>query len=280
MLLTPQQIIYISNQYTIYITLILLIIGIIGNSFNLLVFLISKIFHGNPCVFLLIILSIIDICQIVITLSSRILTDALGVDPTSRSIIWCRLRGYIAQTLTLTFMSTICFISFDQFLSTSYLFYLRNLSILKFAHRFLYITICLSLLHGIPLLIIPEIQSTKGCNIYNTEYFSYYMYFYFIGLIGLIPILISGVFSILAFYNINHIVRRQIPIARRRLDQQLTIIALLRTFCCIFLMLPYIIYRIYYYKEASTQNSLMKTAIIHLVGAFANSLIILNCSVK
>ena len=271
-----QQIIRISNEYTIYMTLVLLIGGIIGNCLNLLIFSTSKIFRESPCAFLLIVLSLTDIGQVVITLSSRILSSALGVDPTTASLVWCRLRGFLAQILSLTSVYTICFIAFDQFLSTSYLFYLRNLSNLKVAHRFILIMICLSTIHSFPLLIIPENHPTKGCNIYNSAYFFYNTYIYFIGLIGILPTLISSLFSFLSCYNIRHIIPRQIGLARRRLDRQLTIIAFVRTICSIVLVLPYIVYRIYYYINASSGNSAMQIAILSLVGAIANSLIIFN----
>lgn len=274
MSLTAQQILFISHQYTIYVTLFLLIGGIIGNILNLLIFTTSKIFRGNQCVLLLIIVSIVDNGQIIITLSSRILTDAFGVDPAQRSLIWCRLRAYIAQALTLISNSTICFLAFDQFLSTSYKFYLKNFSTLKLTRRYLSITICFSLIDGIPLVIYLDLHPIRGCNIYNAIYVSYYTYFYFIGLIAIIPALISSIFSLLAFYNIDHIIRRQISVTRRQLDQQFTIMALLRTICFISLSLPYIIYRIYSIKESTADNTPMKTAIISLVGAFANSLII------
>jgi hypothetical protein len=68
-------------------TLLLLISGFIENFLNILVFTNLKIFHSNQCAFLLIIESIIDISQVVITLTSRILTDAFPIDPAQKSVI-------------------------------------------------------------------------------------------------------------------------------------------------------------------------------------------------
>jgi hypothetical protein len=208
------------------------------------------------------------------------LTDAVGVDPIQKSVVWCRIRSFLAQVFFLISVSTICFIAFNQFLSTSYLFYLKNLSTFKLTRQFLSIIICFSILHGIPLLIFMDIHPSSGCNIYNSIYFSYFMYFYFVGLIGLISVTISGIFSLLALYNVRHIIRRQIPIARRRFDHQLTIMSLLRVMCLIILVLPYIIYRIYSLTEPIIQNNPIKLAIISLVGAFANSLVVLNYAVR
>ncbi|CAF4435998.1 unnamed protein product, partial [Adineta steineri] len=62
---------------------------------------------------------------------------------------------------------------------------------------------------------------------------------------GLFPICVSSLFSILAYRNVRHIVRRQIPINRRRLDQQLTAMIFVRVIFYVILQLPFTIYRIY-----------------------------------
>lgn len=274
-----ERIIFISSQYTIYVIPLFLIAGLIGNSLNLLVFTTSRIFRDKRCAYLLIIISITDTAQLVINLTLRILTDALGVDPTQRSAVWCRVRGFLAQTFALVSVSTISYMAFDQFTSTSYSLRLRSLNTNRFARRFLIIAFCLCLLHGIPVSLFSQIESSRGCNIYNAAYLFYFTYVYFIGLAGLIPVAFSSVFGLLALYNIRHIVRREVNLTRRRLDQQLTAMALLRVITLAVLLLPYLAYRVYFLHQNVKQDDRDKAAIIQLTGAVANSFVILNYAV-
>jgi hypothetical protein len=63
--------------------------------------------------------------------------------------------------------------------------------------------------------------------------------------IGVLPIVVSSLFSILAFQNVRRIVRRQIPVVRRRLDRQLTAMILVRVALFVITTLPYVIFRTY-----------------------------------
>ena len=53
---------------------------------------------------------------------------------------------------------------------------------------------------------------------------------------GLLPIFVSSLFSLLAYRNVRRIVRRQIPMDRRRLDQQLTAMIFMRVIFFILLL--------------------------------------------
>ncbi|CAF3676024.1 unnamed protein product [Rotaria socialis] len=66
-----------------------------------------------------------------------------------------------------------------------------------------------------------------------------------ITLVGMIPIVISALFSLLAYRNVRHIIRRQTPVFRRRLDRQLTAMILLRVSLFVFKNLSDISFRIY-----------------------------------
>ncbi|CAF0868503.1 unnamed protein product [Adineta steineri] len=52
-------------------------------------------------------------------------------------------------------------------------------------------------------------------------------------------------FGVIAYYNVRHIVRRQLPIVRRKLDKQITAMVLTRVIAFVCLTLPYNVYRIY-----------------------------------
>ncbi|CAF1158460.1 unnamed protein product [Adineta steineri] len=64
-------------------------------------------------------------------------------------------------------------------------------------------------------------------------------------IVGFLPIVIASSFSVLAYRNVRRIVRRQLPIVRRKLDKQITAMVLIRVIAYVCLVSPYNIYRIY-----------------------------------
>ncbi|CAF4045710.1 unnamed protein product [Adineta steineri] len=73
----------------------------------------------------------------------------------------------------------------------------------------------------------------------------YSTFFFYPVLGGFLPIVIASLFSILAYHNVRRIVRRQLPIVRRKLDKQITAMVLMRVIAFVCLVLPYNAYRIY-----------------------------------
>ncbi|CAF1402532.1 unnamed protein product [Adineta ricciae] len=86
--------------------------------------------------------------------------------------------------------------------------------------------------------------------------------------------------STLAFRNVHHIVRRQIPIARRRLDQQMTTMVLVRVIIYVCFLLPYVIYRIYAINVPVTQNDLLQYSIRQLIQTLFQSLSAVNFTIS
>ncbi|CAF4238308.1 unnamed protein product, partial [Adineta steineri] len=95
-------------------------------------------------------------------------------------------------------------------------------------------------------------------------------------LTGLLPITIATSFSILAYRNVRHIVRRQLPIVRRNLDKQITAMVLMRVIAFVCLLLPYITYRIYVINFPISRSTPMAYAIGRLIQAIFTSLYIIN----
>jgi hypothetical protein len=234
-----------SQLFFSYFTYINFGLGLIGNLLNIFVFTNLKIFRHNRCAFYLIVESIVDIAQLTQILVNEIWELPLnGMDPTSESSVWCKLKTMSVQWFRLMLASTVCFAAIDQFLSTNYSVYLRQLSSLKLAQRQICIATVLCLIHTVPFGVFAEIQPSSGCIITNTALVNYYSFFYYPVLNGLLPIFVSSMFSILAYRNVRRIIRRQIPIHRRRLDQQLTAMIFVRVIFFVLLQLPFTIYRI------------------------------------
>lgn len=116
--------------------------------------------------------------------------------------------------------------------------------------------------------------------VYNSILRKYFSYFYYPILTSSLPLIITSTFSILAYRNVRHVVRRQIPIERRRLDKRLTAMILARVICLVTLGLPYIIYCLYALNISPDENNSLKLAIIKLIDAIMLSLFYANYSIN
>ena len=211
--------------------------GFIGNLINILVLTNLKIFHFNRCAFYLTVESVVDTSHVFFGFVD-------STFPLASSVVWCKLRAILIQWCRMMVASIVCFAAVDQYLSTNPFPYLREWSSLNVAHYQIYVASLLCILHTIPFAVTSQIDPTLGCVIANIDLSDYYSYFYFPFLNGLLPIFISSLFSLLAYQNVRRIVRRHIPIDRRRLDQELTAMIFARVISFVLLQLPYTIHRI------------------------------------
>ncbi|CAF1316942.1 unnamed protein product [Rotaria sordida] len=251
---TAIDILRISQKYTLYISYIILIIGIIGNFLNIFVFTNFKAFRNNQ------------------------LTPN-GIDPGNSILFWCKFRATMIPLCTIISFSTICFSACDQYLSTNLPFNIRKLSTIKLAQILIFTAIIITILHAIPFSIFLEIR-TSLCAVFNPIMSQYLSFFYYPILSGLLPIFIASLFSILAYRNVRRIVRRQIPIVRRRLDRQLTAMVLVRVITFVILTLPYAIQRMYTYITKINQSNLFLFAINTLIGGIMGSFFNLNYAIS
>ncbi|CAF1043532.1 unnamed protein product [Adineta steineri] len=269
-------ILFVSKEFALYGYFIILISGIIGNIGNILVFTYYKIFRRNQCAFYLIVETITDCCLLLVALPFRISELAFALDLTRASLIWCKLKAMISYTSTLITFSAICFAAIDQYLSTNYHPWLRQLSTLKLAHRLTYSSIIIWVVYGSMFLIFFEIQSTAGCTIYNVDFARYFSFFHYIMLNGMIPILVSSIFSLLAYLNVRRIVQMRMIVVRRKLDKQLTAMVLTKVVFLVCTILPSIIFRIYILNVTVDPNDTVRIAIHQLVSNIAYALFYIN----
>jgi hypothetical protein len=202
-----------------------------------------------------------------------------GIDPGNISPIWCKLKTLFGQWCRLMLAFIVCFAAIDQFLSTNPMAFLRQLSSLQIAHRQIYVCTFVCFLHLIPFAVFLQIHHSLGCIITNIGLVNYYSFFYYPVLNGLLPVFISSLFSLLAYQNVRRIIRRQISIDRRRLDQQLTAMVFVRIISYTILTLPYIIYRIYSLNVTINQTDLHRYAVNQLIYSVVGSLIPINHAV-
>ncbi|CAF1423640.1 unnamed protein product [Adineta steineri] len=276
--LSPSSILQFSTQYSLYSNCITCVAGLIGNTLNILVFTKLKLFRNNQCILYLTVESIFNFINDLTVIIVNIVSSIYGDSAINQSSIWCRLRYIIFPLTILVPTSMICFAACDQFFSTNYRLNLRQSCTFKLGRYLVFLSIFMSLCHTILFSFSTGIQPLIGCSIINPIWIEYATYFYYPILTGLLPIFITSLFSFLAYQNVRRVVRRQIPIERRRLDHQITAMVLTRAVCFVIFMLPYTIYRIYSININGKQIDMLRSAIERLIQTVFYSFLNLNSS--
>jgi hypothetical protein len=252
---TEQTIVFINHIISVYVGFFIIITGFIGNIINILVFTQLKLFRRNQSAFYLTVAPIVDCCQLIFTTCIRVIAAAFSFDPTQTSLIWCKLRIYLAQCGATISLATVCFAAIDQYLSTSYHNRLRQISTFKLAQRLIGILIIFTALYAIPFPIFQEIRPSSGCATYNPTFNYFYSFVHLCIILGILPIVVSSFFSLLAYQNVRRITRRQMPIVRRRLDRQLTAMILVRVALFVITTSPFVGSRIYEINNSVDENN-------------------------
>jgi hypothetical protein len=277
---TAMEILNFVSQYSFYSGCFIFAFGIIGNAINILVFTQLKLFRDNRSAFYLTVESISSCLYLFIIFILTIFTLIYGDDGTGRFLVWCRVRYILGQTGVLIVFSMTCCAAADQFFSTNYRLNLREFFTLKVARWFTFTFVCVWTIHSIIFGLFSGIQPSVGCVISNQIYVEYAIFFLYPVLFGLLPIVIASFFSLLAFQNVRRIVRRQLPIVRRRLDRQMTAMVLIRVVFFVCFAFPYCIFRIYAINYPISRSQPMEFATRQLLQAIFLSFTNLNYTVQ
>ena len=277
---TATQILTAVEEFSLYLTFVLFVVGNVGSMINLLVLSTLKLFRGNQCVFYLIVECVVNIGQLTILCTIYILPLIYKFEPGNVSTVWCKLKNVLPQLLRLLSTSMVCLAAFDQFLSTSHRLFLRQCSSLRLARRLCVAALCLWVCHSIPYTVFYAIVPPSGCINRSAQLIKYYSFFYYPILHGLLPILMSSLLSLLAYRNVRYLVRRQVPVVRRRLDRQLTAMVFVRVIVFVILLLPYTIYRIYSLNVTIARTEQYRFAVDRLIYSVTSSLSNFNYAVR
>ena len=236
----------ITQYVSIYFGIPILAAGILGGILNIIVFLSLQTFRQNSCAFYLTIMFIVNIGQLLTGLLSRIMISGYGIDWTTISQFYCKFRYFLLQTCTLTSLSCICFATIDQYLATSSIVRWRQWSSLKVAHRLTIAMCILWSLHGILYLVFlahvySPVTGTIICGIADTTFGTYSTYGYLLILTGFLPIAVTIIFALLAFRNVRQLAHHTVPLVRRELEKQLTIMVLVQVALNSLALLPFTI---------------------------------------
>ncbi len=270
----------ITAAYGTYAGIITCTTGIIGSLLNMFMFTNLKFFRSNRCVFYLTIESISNIIYQIFTMISTILRSFYGNNALAYSLIWCRLIYILSQSCGLTTYSMICCAAGDQFFSTNYRLNLRQMCTVKLAWYLIFIITPIWLIHSIVFACFVNIVPLLGCIISNPIMVRYATFFVYPILAGLLPVTIASLFSLMAFRDVRRIVRRQIPIVRRRFDRQITAMVLVRVVFFVFTALPLSLYRIYAVNVTISSANPLAYAIKLLIQQVITSICNLNFMVR
>ncbi|CAF1416915.1 unnamed protein product [Rotaria sordida] len=233
-----------SQQITLYLGQSILIFGIIGGTLNLIVFLSLKTFRQSSCAFYLIIMSCVNIGQLVTGCLSRIMIVGYNIDWTQTSLFYCKSRWFFFQTFTLTSYACMCFAIIDQYLATSTYRRWQHWNNIKLAYCLCTVSFIFTILHGFPSIIyfnFTNLPTTNKliCTITNSVYQRYRTYGFNVFLAGALPVFTTVLFGSLAYRNVKHLASRTVPLVRRELDRQLTSMVLVQVVYISIAVVPY-----------------------------------------
>lgn len=267
---------YISKQINLYVASFFYITGVVSNILCLLMFLSMKRIQKNPSSIYLLVTSIGNLILFNTSFLSRIILPNFNLDPSSTSLVWCKLRQYFGHASSMTSLFCTAWAMIDQYLLTSGNARFRQFSTIKIAHLLVSITFFLSILQSIPLIIYNEINVSKTTNITscslsnNIFYRSYVAYFVTPFLLGIIPTLIMIVFAVLAYANINYLHQEQI---RTQIQQQLTRMVSAQAWFILIGMIAYTAQTVYslvtMYTAKSTLRQAQENVVLTITGVLS-----------
>ena len=251
---------WISQQLNIYCGLPMLVFGLLGCVWNILVFRHYSLRPISCCTYLLA-GSVASIVQLLFGLVPRILADGFHVDRTVTDAVWCKLRNYTTHCASLMTLSCLVWATLDRFFSTCRQLKWRYLNSVYLARQICLWTLIVwmsatipSLVYSRPIQITP---TTRRCASSSWLWAKIALYFFNLCCYGLFPWFFMSLFGYLTLRRVRRTSRRRVqPLAAvtltrlTRIERQLTSVLFLQMITCIFSSIPYCVQSIY---ESVTQ---------------------------
>ena len=229
------------QQVVLYSGIPILVLGLIGDTLNLIVFLSLKTFRENSCAFYLTMMSMFNIGQLLTGLLSRIMISGFDIDWTQYSLFYCKFRTFLFQVTTAISFACLCLATIDQYLSTCTRPHWQQWCNIRIARRLFLLIILLLIIEQIPTIIYyVQIQSSgkQICTITDVSFVQANTYLNYLILGNTAPLLITICFGSMAYRNIRQIAYRTVPLVRRELDKQLSVMVLVQGTYFLFTILP------------------------------------------
>ena len=241
---------FAAKEITIYVGFFFFISGLIGGPLVLIVFLSLNTFRQSSCAFYLIIMSFVNTLHLFTGLLTFIMINGFGINWTIMSTFYCKFRPFYVQLSVLLSFTCMCMAIIDQFLATCAHPRWRRWNSIRLACYIVIGAVVIWILHGIPFLMyynltLSTITGKPSCDITNAIFRKYNIVYLLPFLQSGIPLMTMIIFGCLAYRNVQQIAYRTVPLVRRELDKQLTVMVLIQVFCDIFAVMPQVIYSIW-----------------------------------
>ncbi|CAF1052743.1 unnamed protein product [Adineta ricciae] len=283
----------IGSNIAIYGGFVVLLMGVIGGLLNLTVFLTLRTFRRNSCALYLTIMSIFNIGQLCTGLLPRIFLYAYGSDGTGASLFYCKFRLYFSHICVMISLTCFCLATIDQYCATAHWACLKRMCHFRVALSLVFVFSLVWILHGIPYAVFNNHVIANGtnkvsCEMTNAFYIQYRTYFIVLILLGFLPFSVTASFGSMSYGNIRRTSRDTVPIARRELDKQLTVMVLVQVLANFFTLLPYTIVNILSLNAERSDDRLFRaklqlashiTLMLYYV-YYANSFYVYVCTSK
>jgi hypothetical protein len=260
----------ISRQLSLYVALVLMIVGTIGNGLNILIFT-CKNLRSNPCSLYFLFSSIANLPVIYVDMMTQMLTEYFGIPTDTSSDFVCKFKFYIVETFRALSASYIALASFDRYTSSCQNVNRRRWSTVKRSRILLSIVtifICISYYH-VPLYFHVKIllDGTLSC-IGEASANGYRLFsdLYFLITYCIIPPSMMLFFGCLTIKNVRLSKRQIVPTnttistSLQRKDRQLIRMLIIQVVSFIPLTLPVGIRKLYALFTASLNKSQLTLA--------------------
>lgn len=253
------------KQISIYYGIPVFVLGVTGAFLNIIVFLSLKTFRESPCGFYLVAMSVFDLSRFFLSTLGTITNFGFGIDWGVISLVYCKMRIAVTTFCLLGSMTCLCLAVIDQYLATSSHPRWQQLSSIKLAHRLVAMVPLIWIGHSIPYVIfynhIPApVTSQVSCQITNSYFIQYHTYGFFFTLSNLLPV-ISVIFGLMAFHNARNLAYRAVPLLRRELDKQLTVMVLVQVLVNFCTFLPYSVTSMYSLSMPNRSDTIFQTKV-------------------
>ena len=277
------SLIFAAKQITIYVGIPIVILGVIGNLFNVVIFLSLETFRKNSCAFCLTIMSIANVGQLLTVALSYIMSIAFNIDWRAVSVFYCKFSWFSVQFFGLSTFTCMCLAAVDQFFATCSNIRWQQWSNIKIAHRLMIGFTFIWLLHGVPYnmfynLTVSSVSNQWQCTITNDIFQKYHVYGFLFILSSIIPISITALFGSLSYYNVQQLAHRTVPLVRREEEKQLSSLVFVHIIYNVLGTVPFIIRLVLVYIPEAGGS--LSPAQIFFINNLALWLYFLNFSVS
>lgn len=234
------SLIQIGNQISRIIIPIIIIIGIVGNSLNIIILTRPNLYQ-HACSRYFIANAACNLFYVTIILIYRLLADQYDIDPTKSSNILCKIIVYINHVGLFMAPSFVVLASIDRWCASSTNIQLRKFSNMKVARWMILFMMIFFSVFFINSAILVDLKETDpfGCRIRaDTLYKQVYVCIQ-TSMASFIPPILMGIFGIMTIYNIKK--ARVLPVVmsrERRTSNQLASMLLLQVGIYIILNIP------------------------------------------